>query len=102
MFWTRLLNHHKGLELQTVTHAAQHASNAEVRAPSAPPLPEPPNEALQDLHRLTHTHTHRISLGVRVALHTELDLTGIRSKVWSVECKMRSGKCKVRSVVWRV
>ena len=57
MFWTRLLNHHKGLELQTVTHAAQHASNAEVRAPSAPPLPEPPNEALQDLHRLTHTHT---------------------------------------------
>ena len=51
----RLLNHQKGLELQTITHAAQHALDAQVRVPRAPPLPEPPSEALQDLHRLTHT-----------------------------------------------
>ena len=51
----RLMNHQKSLELQTITHAAQDALDAQVRVPRAPPLPEPPSEALQDLHRLTHT-----------------------------------------------
>ena len=51
----RLLNHQKGLELQTITHAAQDALNAEVRVPNSPSLPEPPGDAVQDAHRLTHT-----------------------------------------------
>ena len=53
--FSRLLNHQKNLELQTITHAAQDALNSGVRIPQAPTLAEPPSEALQDLHRLTHT-----------------------------------------------
>eukprot|EP00435_Cladocopium_sp_Y103_P028418 s2167_g7.t1 len=53
--FSRLVNHQKKLELQTITHAAQDALNAQVRVPNAPALPEPPSEAAQDLHRLTHT-----------------------------------------------
>eukprot|EP00435_Cladocopium_sp_Y103_P022455 s491_g5.t1 len=53
--FSRLVNHQKNLELQTITHAAQDALNAQVRVPNAPALPEPPSEAAQDLHRLTHT-----------------------------------------------
>ena len=49
------MNHQKNLELQTITHAARDALDAQVRVPRAPPLSEPPPEALQDLHRLTHT-----------------------------------------------
>eukprot|EP00435_Cladocopium_sp_Y103_P039736 s2263_g10.t1 len=53
--FSRLVNHQKNLELQTITHAAQDALNAQVRVPNAPASPEPPSEAAQDLHRLTHT-----------------------------------------------
>ena len=53
--FTMLLNHQKALELQTISHAAQDALNAEVRVPRSPSLPEPPAEALQDMHKLTHT-----------------------------------------------
>ena len=41
--------------MQTITHAAQDALNAEVRVPNGPSLPKPPNNAVQDAHRLTHT-----------------------------------------------
>ena len=54
-YFGRLRNHQKSLELQTITHAAQDALNAEVRVPNGPSLPKPPNNAVQDAHRLTHT-----------------------------------------------
>ena len=67
----RLMNHQKSLELQTIPHAAQDALDAQVRVPRAPPLPEPPSEALQDMHRLTHTR-------YQPSWRIELELTGTR------------------------
>eukprot|EP00435_Cladocopium_sp_Y103_P064564 s72_g26.t1 len=52
--FTKLLNHAKRLELETVTAAAKNAQMDEQRVPSAPPLAVPPSEAEQQQHALTH------------------------------------------------
>eukprot|EP00435_Cladocopium_sp_Y103_P056449 s2990_g19.t1 len=52
--FTKLPNHAKRLELETVTAAAKNAQMDEQRVPSAPPLAVPPSDAEQQQHALTH------------------------------------------------
>ena len=49
----RLLQQHKNIEIQTVTHAARDAINYNLRIPESQPLQEPPSEELQARHNLT-------------------------------------------------
>ena len=50
----RLMEHQQKLQMQTVMNASRDALNAEVRVPRSPTLAEPPDEAIQARHRLTH------------------------------------------------
>ena len=50
----RLMEHQQKLQMQTVMNASRDALNAEIRVPRSPTLSEPPDEAIQAQHRLTH------------------------------------------------
>ena len=50
----KLVEHQKGLQMQTVFHAPRDAMEAEMRVPRAATLAEPPDEATQAQHRLSH------------------------------------------------
>eukprot|EP00435_Cladocopium_sp_Y103_P016694 s2953_g4.t1 len=50
----KLVEHQKGLQMQAVFHASRDALNAEARVPRSSTLAEPPDEATQTQHRLSH------------------------------------------------
>ena len=49
-----LMEHQQKLQMQTVMNASRDALNAEIRVPRSPTLAEPPDDAIQARHRLTH------------------------------------------------
>ena len=51
----KLVEHQKGLQMQTVFHASTHAMEAGMRVPRAATLAEAPHEATETQHRLSHT-----------------------------------------------
>eukprot|EP00435_Cladocopium_sp_Y103_P016278 s3391_g4.t1 len=50
----KLVEHQKGLQMDAVFHASKDALDAELRVPRASTLAEPPDEATQAQHRLSH------------------------------------------------